>query len=92
MLKALSAGNVICVFCFLGIDLIGKQINVSIVSIFDELILKLTRVQFHWAGRNSRGTTQLTGDFCYVFSPTFKESINVPQAKQFIQQLISIKT
>jgi len=91
ILKELAAGNTVMSFFFIGIDLETKNILTSLASIFDRTILKATRVQFHWAGRNSRGVTQLTGNFKSVFDPEFSESIDVARARQFLQELINLK-
>jgi hypothetical protein len=53
--------NVFCLF-FVGINVAQHVVRTRLVSIFDPVILKATRVQTHWAGRASRGVTQLTGD------------------------------
>jgi len=35
------------------------------------VIISATRVQTHWAGRASRGVTQLTGDMTRIFDPSY---------------------
>lgn len=78
-------------FFFVGIDIEAGNIKTCLVSIFDRTILKATRVQFHWAGRNSRGVTQLTGDFVSIFNPDFSEDIDVSLVKDFLMKLIDLK-
>ena len=89
-LKTLSSGNTVFSFFFVGINLDMRYIVTCLVSIFDQTILNATRVQFHWAGRNSRGVTQLTGDISSLFSSDFTESIDIDQARGFLQRLIDI--
>jgi hypothetical protein len=67
-----------------------QYVVTCLVSIFDKTILNATRVQFHWAGRNSRGVTQLTGDISSLFRSNFIESIDIDQAQDFLQRLIDI--
>lgn len=90
MLKELGAGHTAISFFFIGIDVDRKKTQTSLVSIFDQTILKATRVQFHWAGRNSRGVTQLTGKFASVLEPEFSESIDVGKAQSFLNGLINL--
>ena len=90
ILKTLSAENTIFSFFFVGINLDMQYVLTCLVSIFDQTILNAARVQFHWAGRNSRGVTQLTGDLSSLFRSNFTESIDINQAQDFLQRLISI--
>ena len=88
MLRLLATGRSVFAVMFVGIEPKRGMVLPQIVSIFDESIIDATRVQFHWAGRNSRGVTQLTGDFSNIFSAMFRESIDITKAKQFLQGLI----
>ena len=92
VLKELATGNVVFSFFFIGIDVEASNIKTCLVSIFDRTILEATRVQFHWAGRNSRGVTQLTGDFVSIFNPHFSEAVDVPLAQKFLKELIDLKS
>ena len=91
VLKALASGNTVFSFFFVGINTESRYVVTCLVSILDETILSATRIQFHWAGRNSRGVTQLTGDLGGVFEPDFSETVNVKRAKEFLQRLIELK-
>lgn len=53
-------------------------------------MLAATRIQFHWAGRNSRGVTQLTGEFSHVFTKDYKEQIDEAEAKAYLQRLLEL--
>jgi len=92
VLKELAKGNIVFSFFFIGIDVEDSNLKTCLVSIFDTTVLKSTRVQFHWAGRNSRGVTQLTGDFLTIFNPDFSETIDVSSAQRFLKELIDLKT
>jgi len=89
-LKTLGSGDSLIAFCFVGINVGAKEVTASTVSIFDSTILGATRIQFHWAGRNSRGVTQLTGDLVPLFSPTYSERIDVTEATEFLRKLIDL--
>ena len=89
-LATLSKGNSVIAFCFVGIDVSSRRVTSSAVSIFDQVIIGATRIQHHWAGRNSRGVTQLTGDFTRVFLPNYEEDVQIDEAKAFIQGLLDL--
>ncbi|MBD2093318.1 hypothetical protein H6F67_26080 [Microcoleus sp. FACHB-1515] len=88
-LKILGTGNTVFCFFFIGLSLEGQAVSTRLISALDSSVLNSTRIQFHWAGRNSRGVTQLTGDLSFIFSPDHYENINVEQAKNFLQELIA---
>ncbi len=91
ILKALSDGNTVVCFFFVGVDMEAEIIKTCLVSIFDRTILNATRIQFHWAGRNSRGVTQLSGDLKTLFGPEFAENVDISAAQAFLQKLIDLK-
>jgi len=91
LLRTLAAGRTVFSFFFIGIDLPARRTYGRLVSILDRTILAATKVQFHWAGRNSRGVTQLAGDLSMIFSPTFSEDIDTVSAKEFLKMLIDLK-
>lgn len=89
-LKLLATGNGLLAFFFVGIDLKEYLLVTRLVSALDDTILMATRIQFHWAGRNSRGVTQLAGDLSPIFADDFKESIHTAKAVAFLQKLINL--
>lgn len=91
VLKELASGKTAFSFFFVGINVEERYVVTCLVSILDETLLNATRVQYHWAGRNSRGVTQLTGNLSRILDPTFSEMIDVKQAQEFLRCLIDIK-
>ncbi len=89
-LEALSQGNAVIAFCLVGIHIERKTVTCSTVSVFDRTVMAATRIQPHWAGRNSRGVTQLTGDFSRVFAPDYREEIDVAEGVQFLEKLLNL--
>lgn len=88
MLRTLSrSGSVFC-FYFVGIDATQRVIASRMVSIFDPIVLTATRIQTHWAGRASRGVTQLTGNLAGIFAPNYGPSVDVHRATILLKQLI----
>ncbi|MCD4548822.1 hypothetical protein [Schaalia sp. lx-260] len=60
LLKFLAVPESVYLFFLIGIGEQGK-IKTRLVSIFQSDLLPELRVQHHWAGRNSRGVTQVSG-------------------------------
>jgi hypothetical protein len=73
-------------FFFIGLHAETKIIKTALVSIFDPTILRATRIQTHWAGRNSRGVTQLTGDLMQIFDPRYRPSVDEPEALALLRR------
>ena len=91
-LQTLARPNTLIVFCFVGINISEESTTTSTVSILDSTVIRATRIQFHWAGRNSRGVTQLTGDLGPLFSPEFEETIDQDAAVAFLEDLINLRS
>jgi hypothetical protein len=89
-LEFLSGGRALIAYCFVGLHLSAGRVTSSIVSIFDRTVVDATLVQFHWAGRNSRGVTQLSGDLSRLFAPDYQEQIDVAKAVEFLNKLINL--
>lgn len=86
-LALLAQGSTVMSFFFVGLNLPRQSVASCFVSTLDRTILEATRVQHHWAGRNSRGVTQLTGGLP-IFEPGFKETIDVQRARTTLQAFI----
>lgn len=89
MLSTLAAGNSVFSFYFLGIDLQKGRLETNLVSFLDETIINCTRVQHHWAGRNTRGVTQLTTGYEVVIDPLYQERIFPGLAGEFLLSLLN---
>lgn len=88
LLDELSDGKTVMSFLFLLVDLRADSVQSAFVSILDSRLIARTAVQMHWAGRGSRGATQITGDVEFLFAPTFVEDVDVPIAESFLERLI----
>jgi len=88
LLKELSDPSVYVFYCFVVIDLLRRRVESCLLSVFDINLLEQTRTQHHWAGRNSRGATQLSGDISFAFDPNYEEKINTNTAKLFLKRLV----
>lgn len=57
-------------------------------SIFQDQILDKTRIQHHWAGRNSRGVAQFDGHSLEYFVNDRNVRIEIEKAKKFLRELL----
>ena len=88
-LRELSDGaTVFCMF-LIGIDRERKRVAGRLVDILDLELIPMTKTQFHWAGRNSRGVTQLAGDTSKFFQAGFTRRVDVGVAKKFLEGLLA---
>ena len=88
MLGLLARPDSVFAFFFIGLDAAHHTVHTRLVSIFDPVILKATRVQAHWAGRQSRGVTQLTGDITRVFARDYRPAVDVEGGQALLRLLI----
>ena len=67
----------------------GKNsLKTDLVSIFQKQILDKTRIQHHWAGRNSRGVAQFDGQALEYFLKDDKIKIEIEKAKRYLIDLL----
>jgi len=91
MLEFLSNENSIFMFYFVGIDYEKNEIKTSLVSVFQKEIIDNTIIQFHWAGRNSRGVAQFIGKGIKdLIVKNTANNIVERQAIEFLEKLIAL--
>lgn len=90
MLEALARGKQAIAYLFIVIDRDSGTVHTKLLSIFDSVISRGTRVQHHWAGRNSRGAAQLSCDWDIITNKDYKESIEIDESKEFLGNLIEL--
>lgn len=92
-LEVMAKENTIFCFYFIGIDEQGIM-NTILCSVYHKELIEKTVKQFHWAGRNSRGVTQLEGEALdkMLKDKSFKNVIDKEKAKKFIDFLLKKNT
>ena len=88
-LDFLSEEKTVFLFYFIGIDA-TKIVNKILVSVFQQDLLHSTIKLKHWAGRNSRGVTQLVGTTIHDLILNPKNNIDEDLARKFLLELISL--
>jgi hypothetical protein len=88
MLSLLAESETVFAFFFIGLNASARRADSRLVSIFDPAIINATRVQTHWAGRASRGVTQLTGDLSRIFDPRYIPSVDIEAGIMLLKSFI----
>lgn len=88
-LECMSEENSVFMFYFVGIDETGLT-NCILCSVFDKQLIDATILQFHWAGRATRGVVQFNGNALanILLSKEFNHNIDSSQCKKFLQDLL----
>ncbi len=89
LLEYLSKEKTVFLFYFIGIEP-HKIVNQVLVSMFQTDLLESTIVLQHWAGRNSRGVTQLRGSALNKLIFTPDNTIDRNASRKFLQELIAL--
>lgn len=89
-LKQMADSRSIFLFFFIGVD--EKSIFKTILcSVYHDKLLDNTILQFHWAGRNTRGAAQFNGVAIdeMLKEREFHNNINCQKAKNFLNDLLN---
>jgi hypothetical protein len=89
-LEFISEPGSVFAFFMLAVRVERPVVQCRLLSVFDNAILDATGVQFHWAGRGSRGVTQLSGRFGRASEPDYVPSIDVSRAQDFLERLLAL--
>ncbi len=89
MLVFLATEGSVFAFLVLGVDVSTGKVVARLVPVLDQVLLAATAIQHHWAGRGSRGVTQLSGRFDKVLASEYAPRVDVQQAKAFLADLLA---
>lgn len=90
MLRFLAEPDTVAAVLVIGIDVAGQDVRATLLPVLERSLLAVTRVQHHWAGRGSRGVTQLSGPFTQVFASDYSPTVPLDQAREFLRELIAL--
>lgn len=89
-LRLLAQPGSVLAFFMVGVDTERGRVSGRLLTVFDRAILSATAVQHHWAGRGSRGVTQLSGRFQDALDDAYRPSIDEGAARRFLQGLLNL--
>ncbi|WP_052103149.1 hypothetical protein [Porphyromonas canoris] len=88
-LECMSEKNSVFMLYLIGINENGL-VNCVLCSVYDKQIIDATILQFHWAGRATRGVAQFKGSDLsdIILANNFNNDINSDQCNSFLQKLL----
>jgi len=90
MLAFLAEPGSVLAFLMIGVNTQSGEVSARLLPVLEASLLESTGVQHHWAGRSSRGVTQLSGRFSRGCAPDYRPSIDVARAKGFLADLLAL--
>ncbi len=90
MLRLLAKPGSIFAFFMIGVDTVHGEVSGRLFTVLDDAFRNSTVVQHHWAGRGSRGVTQLSGNFGLALTGNYQPTISGSDARNFLQELIDL--
>jgi len=88
MLKFLAEPGSVFSFFMVAVDIHMEAVSGRLLPILESALLEATGVQHHWAGRASRGVTQLSGQFGRASEPAYQASVDLNRACSFLKTLL----
>ena len=89
MLEFLSTPKSIFMFYFVGVDPC-RIVNTVLMSMFQSKLLDSTILLRHWAGRNSRGVSQLEGKAIWQLIERPEVKMDIQKSQKFLEELIDL--
>ncbi|MGH2582050.1 MAG: hypothetical protein ACRDFQ_04050 [Anaerolineales bacterium] len=90
MLAFLAEPSSVFAFLIVGVNVGAETVCGKLLPSLDNAVLDATVVQHHWAGRGSRGVTQLSGRLGHANNPGYTPIISLQRARQFLEQLLDL--
>lgn len=90
MLAFLALPGSVLAFLMLMVDTRSGELSARLLPVLETSLLEATVVQHHWAGRSSRGVTQLSGRFARGSAPDYEPSVNLASARDFLVGLLAL--
>lgn len=90
MLRFLAQPGSVFAFFMIGVDTKQRKVSGKLLPVLEASLLETTVVQHHWAGRGSRGVTQLSGPFGDAFAPEYVPKVEESGAQAFLRHLMQL--
>lgn len=90
MLTFLAEPGSVFAFFMIGVDIHEGSVSARLLPVLESALLEATCIQHHWAGRASRGVTQLSGQFGRASAPNYRPVIDLDRARSFLDRLLRL--
>lgn len=90
MLSFLARPGSVLAFLMIGVDTQASVVSGRLLPVLENALLDATGIQHHWAGRSSRGVTQLSGRFGRASEPDYQPRVDVARARAFLEKLLAL--
>jgi hypothetical protein len=90
MLTFLAEPGSVFAFFMIGVDLHAGSVSARLLPVLESALLEATCIQHHWAGRTSRGVTQLSGQFGRASAPDYQPVVDLARAHSFLDRLLRL--
>jgi hypothetical protein len=90
MLAFLAQPGSVLAFLMIGVDTGAGKVSARLLPVLESSLLAATGVQHHWAGRSSRGVTQLSGHFGRASDADYRPRVDVAEARAFLESLLAL--
>lgn len=90
MLAFLARPGSVLAFLMLVVDTRSGTLSARLLPVLESSILDATGVQHHWAGRVSRGVTQLSGQFGRGAASDYRPKVDLARARAFLLELLAL--
>lgn len=88
MLAFLAEPGSVFAFFMIGVDIRAGTVFARLLPVLDSVLVGATIIQHHWAGRTSRGVTQLSGQFGRASALDYQPVVDLAQAHSFLDRLL----
>lgn len=90
MLTFLAEPGSVFAFFMIGVDVRAGSVSTRLLPVLENALLEATRVQHHWAGRTSRGVTQLSGQYGRASASDYQPVVDIARARSFLGRLLGL--
>jgi hypothetical protein len=90
MLDFLAQPGSVLAFLMIGVDTGRSKVSARLLPVLESALLAATGVRHHWAGRSSRGVTQLSGQFGRASEADYRPGVDVARAQAFLEELLAL--
>ena len=90
MLTFLAEPGSVFAFFMIGVDIQAGSVSARLLPVLESALLEATGLQHHWAGRTSRGVTQLSGQFGRASAPGYHPLVDLDRAHSFLDRLLGL--